>query len=161
MSFLKKTGQFLKKANELTDTSKWGKPKDPLVTAENLVLGKEIATDMPGLTLTPAKGGVKVDLDIVGESFRQENIRAIQKITQDKFFDIYLVAEPTNQYDENAVGVWAGGVQVGYIGKEQAKKLSKRARAALKQEQIITGMARCVSSTGEIWGVFGYAYLDD
>ena len=153
MSFFKKTSQMLK--NAVTS-----KPKAPLVTAEDLVLGKEIATDVPGLTLTLAKGSNKEDLDIVGESFRQDNIRAIQKITQSNFFDIYLIAEPTNPHDKNAVGVWAGGIQVGYIGKSQAKKISKRATAAMENKQIITGMARCVSSTGQIWGVFGYAYLD-
>lgn len=151
MSFLKKTSEILNKAK--------GKPKAPLVTAEDLVLGSEIATDVPGRTLKLAKGSVKEDLDIVGESFRQDNIRAIRAIKDSKFFQIYLVPEPNNPHDKNAVGVWAGGVQVGYIGKAQARKMSKICREAFERNELITGEARCLTGAGGNWGVFGYAYL--
>jgi hypothetical protein len=67
----KETGrhELFKKTSQMLKNAVTSKPKAPLVTAEDLVLGKEIATDVPGLTLTLAKGSNKEDLDIGGGKF--------------------------------------------------------------------------------------------
>jgi hypothetical protein len=67
------------------------------------------------------------DLDVVGESYRQD---ALWKIVGGKTSERvrketigYLVPEPTNVYDPNAIGVWIQGLQVGFIAKELAREI--------------------------------------
>lgn len=67
------------------------------------------------------------DLDVVGESYRQE---ALWKIVGGKTSERirkeaigYLVPEPSNLYDPNAIGVWVQGLQVGFIAKELAREI--------------------------------------
>ena len=70
-------------------------------------------------------------LDVVGESFQQENLRELQKEHGDGWMYGFLMPEPLNPHDTNAVSVLVisedldgklGAVQVGYLGREQAKK---------------------------------------
>jgi hypothetical protein len=78
--------------------------RQPLVIdPKDLKLPKEIPTDAPGVVFTHAPGSQKEDIDIVGESFRAENVAAVATAADGQWFDIYLVAEPTNQYDKNAI----------------------------------------------------------
>ncbi len=108
---------------------------------------------------TQAPGNQKVDIDIVGESFRAENVAAVATAAAEKWFDIYLVAEPTNQYDKDAVAVFAGGVQVGYVAKSESKKWSKRVRVAFDRNELVCGNAHAVSATGtNNIGIFGYIW---
>ena len=44
---------------------------------------------------------------------------------------IYLVREPTNAHDPRCVHVWANGVHIGFIKKEQNAKISARIDARL------------------------------
>lgn len=67
------------------------------------------------------------DLDVVGESYRQD---ALWKIVGGKSSERirkevigYLVPEPNNVYDPNAIGVWIQGLQVGFIAKELAREI--------------------------------------
>jgi hypothetical protein len=67
------------------------------------------------------------DLDVVGESYRQD---ALWKIVGGKTSERvrketigYLVPEPNNVYDPNAIGVWIQGLQVGFIAKELAREI--------------------------------------
>lgn len=67
------------------------------------------------------------DLDVVGESYRQD---ALWKIVGGKTSERirkeaigYLVPEPNNEYDPNAIGVWIQGSQVGFIAKELAREI--------------------------------------
>jgi tetratricopeptide (TPR) repeat protein len=67
------------------------------------------------------------DLDVVGESYRQD---ALWKIVGGKTSARvrkeaigYLVPEPNNVYDPNAIGVWIQGLQVGFIAKELAREI--------------------------------------
>ena len=70
-------------------------------------------------------------LDVVGESFYKENLNDLHKEYKDGWMYGFLVPEPLNPHDQNAVSVLViaddedgklGAVQVGYLGREQAKK---------------------------------------
>jgi hypothetical protein len=70
-------------------------------------------------------------LDVVGESFHQENLRELRKDHGDGWMYGFLMPEPLNPHDTNAVSVLVisddedgklGAVQVGYLAREQAKK---------------------------------------
>ena len=67
-------------------------------------------------------------LDVVGESFHEDELWAIAKVLagarrgQEVRTEIIalLVAEAGNPYDPNAVGVWIGGYQVGHLPRSTA-----------------------------------------
>lgn len=105
----------------------------------------------------------KNNIDIVGESYRQGNIRQVQQHYGDKWFQIYLVNEPENRFDKNAVAVFVGNARVGYLAKDQAKVWSKLVRDAQESGQLIVGEAHCVTNSGagssSMWGVFGYIWF--
>jgi len=70
-------------------------------------------------------------LDVVGESFYKENLSDLHKEHKDGWMYGFLMPEPLNPHDQNAVSVLViaddedgklGAVQVGYLGREQAKK---------------------------------------
>jgi hypothetical protein len=70
-------------------------------------------------------------LDVVGESFYQSNLADIKKKFNDNWLSGFLMPEPLNPHDSNAVSVLVIGsdehgevtaVQVGYLAKDQAKK---------------------------------------
>lgn len=135
------------------------KGKPPLVVdPKDLRLPKAVPTTTPGVMLTRAKGSQNVDIDIVGESFRAEAVAAVATAAAGKWFDIYLMNDPNNQYDKNAVAVFAGGLQVGYLAKSESKKWSTRVNAALGRNELITGEAHAVSKNGNT-GIFGYIYF--
>ncbi len=110
--------------------------------------------------LTRAPGGQKVDIDIVGESFRAENVTAVATAAAGKWFGIYLVADPSNKYDKDAVAVFAAGVQVGYVAKTESKKWSKRVRDAIARNELLCGEVHAVTDGGTSnIGIFGYIYF--
>ena len=134
--------------------------KEIVVDPEDLTLPEEIPTDKPGLTLNKAKGQQQVDIDIVGESFRAANVAAVAKAAEGKRFDIYLLNEPTNQYDKNAVAVFAGNLHVGYIGKPANKQWFKWVNEALARRELLWGTAKAVSREGTAnTGIFGSIYM--
>ncbi len=67
------------------------------------------------------------DLDVVGESYRQDALWRIvggktsERVRKETIG--YLVPEPNNEYDPNAIGVWIQGLQVGFIAKELAREI--------------------------------------
>lgn len=76
-------------------------------------------------------------LDVVGESFHQEELRDLYNQVQDSWLPGFLMPEPLNPHDPNAVGVMIitpdtdeeqkfNVVQAGHLKKEQAKKVSKK-----------------------------------
>lgn len=78
-------------------------------------------------------------LDVVGESFHQDELRALYNHVQDSWLSGFLMPEPLNPHDSNAVSVMiitestdksdAGKfevIQAGHLKKEQAKKVSKK-----------------------------------
>lgn len=70
-------------------------------------------------------------LDVVGESFYQSNLVDLKKKFADSWLSGFLMPEPLNPHDSNAISVLVIGsdeqgevtaVQVGYLAKDQAKK---------------------------------------
>jgi hypothetical protein len=67
------------------------------------------------------------DLEVVGESFHQDNLWDLadtQPGPEHVRTDIcaVLVAEEGNPYDANAVGVWIDGLKVGHLSREDAQR---------------------------------------
>ena len=65
-------------------------------------------------------------LEVVGESYRQDNLWQVLGIpaTADRVErDVVavLVPETGNQYDANAIAVWVNGLQVGYLSRDDAE----------------------------------------
>lgn len=67
------------------------------------------------------------DLDVVGESYQQENLWALVGGSSEDKIRVevlgYLVPEPENKYDPNAIGVWIQGLKVGFVAKELAREI--------------------------------------
>ena len=70
-------------------------------------------------------------VDVVGESFYKDNLKELHQQHGDGWMYGFLMPEPLNPHDTNAVSVLVisddedgklGAVQVGYLGREQAKK---------------------------------------
>lgn len=137
------------------------KPQAPVVVVEpdDLRLEDQVETDVPGLTLKMPRDGLKVDLDIVGESFRQNEVKAVAQASNGDWFDIYLMPENGNPYDKNAVRVMVGRHHVGYVSKESAKKWRKEHASALKRGELLGGQAKCFSRDGQSFGVFGHVWM--
>lgn len=71
----------------------------------------------------------RCDFEISGESFKTKNLQKLFKkydVTPGNYHTLYAVleADPTNEYDTNAVEVFIDDLSVGYIPKEEAKKVS-------------------------------------
>lgn len=127
---------------------------------ENLNLPQEIETTTPGLVLKKSQGTEKVEINIVGESFRAANVKAVAVAAEGKEFDIYLINEPTNQHDRNACAVFAANLQVGYIGKPDNKVWAKRVNEATEKRELLWGRARAISREGTAnTGIFGYILM--
>jgi hypothetical protein len=70
------------------------------------------------------------DFEISGESFHTANLLTIFKnlnmnSTSSQIVEATLSRDPLNDYDKNAVEVLIQNLLVGYIPKEQARKVSK------------------------------------
>ncbi len=78
-------------------------------------------------------------LDVVGESFHQEELKALYNQVQDAWLSGFLMPEPLNPHDPNAVAVVIIAessdediegqfkvIQAGHLKKEQAKKVAKK-----------------------------------
>jgi hypothetical protein len=78
-------------------------------------------------------------LDVVGESFHQDELRALYNQVQESWLSGFLMPEPLNPHDSNAISVMIIAesvdetdsgkfevIQAGHLKKEQAKKVSKK-----------------------------------
>lgn len=134
--------------------------KSITVDPADLVLPETVATNQPGRVLKKGSGDLRVDIEIVGESFRADNIAAVSAAAQGSRFDIYLVAEPTNQYDKKAVAVYAANLHVGYIAKPVNRQWFTWVSEALDRDEFLWGSATIVNRKGTSnSGVFGYIYM--
>lgn len=131
--------------------------KPIVVDPADLTLPEVIPTDKQGIVLKKAPGDQRVDINIVGESFRPQNVAAVAAAAQGKRFDIYLLAEPNNPYDKQAVAVVSANVILGYIAKPANKQWFARVGEAFMQGQLLWGTATIASRPGTTnMGVFGY-----
>jgi hypothetical protein len=87
-------------------------------------------------------------LDVVGESFHQEELRNLYNEVQDSWLSGFLMPEPLNPHDPNAVGVMIISpdpnvpntfqvTQAGHLKKEQAKKVSKKIISLMENDAYI------------------------
>ena len=85
-------------------------------------------------------------LDVVGESFYKDNLKELHQIHGDGWMYGFLMPEPLNPHDTNAVSVLVisddedgklGAIQVGYLGREQAKKTQAKIIKQLENGLVI------------------------
>lgn len=134
--------------------------KAVVIDTADLKLPDTVQTDVSGIALKLASGGQKVQIEIVGESFRAENIEAIAEASQGSEFDIYLIPEPQNQYDKKAVAVYAANLHIGYIAKPDNRQWFKWVNEAFERQELLWGVGRTVKRTGtNNTGVFGSIYM--
>jgi hypothetical protein len=85
-------------------------------------------------------------LDVVGESFYSHNLKELHQEHGDGWMYGFLMPEPLNPHDTNAVSVLVisddedgklGAVQVGYLGREQAKKTQSKIIKHLESGLVI------------------------
>jgi hypothetical protein len=77
-------------------------------------------------------------LDVVGESFHQDDLRSLYNQVQDSWLSGFLMPEPLNPHDSNAVSVMIISeasnsndgkfqvIQAGHLKKDQAKKVASK-----------------------------------
>ena len=87
-----------------------------------------------GETSASVRDGIEValldgndDLDVVGESYYQENLWRLvgprwpdERVRQPVY--AVLIAEDDNPYDANAVAVWVQGLKVGHLSRANARR---------------------------------------
>jgi hypothetical protein len=100
-----------------------------------------------------------VDIEIVGESFHADYIRALRRRYRDGDFEIVLVPEPENQYDHNAVAIYVDGAPVGHLSRQMATEWQPMVAAATAEGFVICGTATIWGGTPDKpnLGVFGVA----
>jgi len=87
-------------------------------------------------------------LDVVGESFHQEELRELYNQVQDGWLSGFLMPEPLNPHDPNAISVMIicdapegeeglRVIQSGHLKKEQAKKVAKKIINFVEQDAYI------------------------
>lgn len=135
------------------------KSRRPEILPEDLRLPETLETDVPGVVLQKAAGGQRVDIEIVGESFRQDAVRAVAQAAEGSDFDLYLLPDPNNPHDRNAVRVMVGNLHVGFLPRDAAKVWQRRCQEAINRGELIWGEGRAVSRTGEMWGIFGFVWM--
>ena len=100
------------------------------------VTQREVAAEIVAVD-AQADGDQIVELDVVGESYRQDGLAGVagpkEYDGQEFFTGITLRCEPTNQHDPNTVHVETVGQLVGFIGKEQAALLSGAMQPRLRR----------------------------
>lgn len=88
------------------------------------------------------------ELDVVGESYYHAQLAGIRAAlnAQPRDFEVRtiaaLVAEPNNQYDRNAVGVYVHGVKVGHLDRYDAAEYQppiRRAGGQIYVEAVMLG----------------------
>ncbi len=89
--------------------------------------------------------GPMIDIEIVGESFHADYIRALRRKHRDSDFEIVLVPEPDNPYDRSAVAIYVDGAPVGHLSREMASAWQPMVAAANAEGFVVAG-------TASIWG---------
>lgn len=133
--------------------------RGPQILPEHLRLPESLETAVGGLVLAKGPGGQRVDIEIVGEAFRQDAVGAVAHVADGSDFDLYLLPDPNNPHDRNAVRVMVGNLHVGFLPRDVAKVWKKRCQEAMNRGELIWGEGRAASRTGEMWGIFGFVWM--
>ena len=100
-------------------------------------------------------------LDVVGEGFRQDDLRKLYNKVQEQWLSGVLMPEPLNPHDSNAVAVVViypdrndkipsqqfDVVQAGYLKKEQAQRVSKKLIQLANANQFIPVLCKLMGGT--------------
>jgi len=86
-----------------------------------------------------------IDIEIVGESFHADYIRALRRKHRASDFEIVLVPEPDNPYDRSSVAIYVDGAPVGHLSREMAPVWQPMVAAANAEGFVVAG-------TASIWG---------
>lgn len=91
----------------------------------------------PGSATAPTPsvvGGAGYPRSVAGESYRQDHLRGLcgghNRHGHELECDAYLVPEPSNPHDANAVQVMIEGGQVGFLSRDDAARYVVAARSA-------------------------------
>lgn len=99
---------------------------------------------------------------IVGESFYQRALRLLAPVRQDGFREaivgVYLVPDPKNEYDSNAVGIWTFRGQIGHLSREDAAIHQAACLRTVEAHGAYPGCQAHLVDAGE--GTFVGAWLD-
>jgi hypothetical protein len=129
-------GNLRHKRAEETQRAEAGRQDAEIPTREpEGVPGRQVSATWPagsgrpdwmrdGMTVKLYEGAV--DLEVVGESYHQDELRALVPNTRDRIRvpqHAILVPESGNPHDKDAVAVWVGGLLVGHLGRGDAAEL--------------------------------------
>ena len=122
--------------------------------------------DSTGIAYFSSEKSEKQTLDVVGESFCQDDIKANFK--PDKWVYGLLVPEQSNKSDPNAVAIYLitkdyGVSRVGYLKKEMAKKVSQKIANLMVNEGKVVPVLAIVKvgpDKSSNWGIRAYAMTD-
>ena len=86
---------------------------------------------------------------LVGTKFRgPEMIKLLASLPQGE--PLTLIREPTNQYDRNAVQVWARGEHIGYVKGSQNRDIAARMdRARADSSEFVSWPAKLAIDGGK------------
>jgi hypothetical protein len=89
-------------------------------------------------------------LQVVGESFRQEALWKVGGRSGSAGVHVVatLVPEPSNEHDQNAVGVWISEMLVGYLARDDAARFSPILQSWALQGVIVDLRASIAGATG-------------
>lgn len=86
--------------------------------------------------------GANFDLEVVGESFYQPQLSALVGSTGGDWVEVprvaTLVPEDDNTHDKNAVAIYIGSMQVGYLSRDDAQSFRRRLAAKKMSGQPTT-----------------------
>ncbi len=122
--------------------------------------------DSEGIAYFSSDKSEKQVLEVVGESFFQEEIKSNFKL--DNWTYGLLIPEQGNKHDPNAVAIYLitpdfRVIQVGYLEKDMAKKVSQKiANLMVNEGKVIPVLAIAKSAPREStqWGIRAYAMTD-
>ena len=101
-------------------------------------------------------------LEVVGESYRQETLKGLQEKVKDAWMSGFLMPEPFNPHDPNAIAViaitsleedsttkeiTADVVHVGYLAKEQAADVSRKLILMLENDAYVPVVCKLAGGT--------------
>jgi hypothetical protein len=107
--------------------------------------------------------GIYIDMfrfEAVGESNYQSALNKLipEEEKHKEKHKVYYVAnlelEDENEYDKNAIAVEINGMKVGYVPKEENKKLRKQLKAISQNRQSFSCMAAIIGGPGKQYGVW-------
>jgi hypothetical protein len=110
-----------------------------------------------GMQVTLISG--RDDLEVVGESYYQDNLwdlvggRTGGRVRKDVY--VLLVAEQDNPYDPNAVSVWAHGLKVGHLSRDDAVLLRPGLLVLQQKHRQAIALAGVIVGGGENEGRAG------